>query len=66
MSAYSIAMKVSCDAAGCERRAVQAVYNTFNSHQGNFCTPHTKSRLADLRRSEVAAVRRVIADRGRP
>jgi hypothetical protein len=53
MSAYAIHMKLSCDTRGCEKRAVQFVYNTFNEMLGQFCKRCSEKRVSELNKIEV-------------
>lgn len=52
MGAYMINLKLSCDYASCEKRAVVSVFNRFNEERGRYCRRHGKWKLDELQAGE--------------
>lgn len=52
MSAYKVLLDVSCNMEGCAKKANHAVYNAYNSLQGNYCTKHANEKVDRLKNLE--------------
>lgn len=52
-----------CLTSGCTKWATCEVYNTFNSNCGRYCRRHGLMMVRELKKTEAAAVRAVIAER---